>query len=97
MPFETLRKLLSPVTWTVFQPEGVKNEMLAGGRLDPQGVYGTVASVHRREGCAAGPLRSNSELMFCHRLREENSESEEQAAPQYCSQHSCGENADHQR
>uniref|UniRef100_A0A3Q4BYD7 NTR domain-containing protein n=1 Tax=Mola mola TaxID=94237 RepID=A0A3Q4BYD7_MOLML len=26
-------------------PEGVKNEMLAGGRLDPQGVYGTVKRI----------------------------------------------------
>lgn len=38
----------------MLQPEGVRRELLSGGRLDPQGLYGRVAGPH----CGATPASS---------------------------------------
>lgn len=36
--------------WLMLQPEGVRRELLSGGRLDPQGLYGTAAGACRAVG-----------------------------------------------
>lgn len=38
--------------WLMLQPEGVRRELLSGGRLDPQGLYGTAAGARNLRGHA---------------------------------------------
>lgn len=64
-----------------FQPEGARKEVFAGGRLDPQGNYGTPTRVQRQN--VPSVLRQQLTLLLCTRIREVGSEPEEQAAAQH--------------
>lgn len=74
------QSIIFSIGW-VSQPEGARKEVFAGGRLDPQGNYGTPTRVQRQN--VPSVLRQQLTLLLCTRIREVGSEPEEQAAAQH--------------
>lgn len=73
------------------QPEGARKEVFAGGRLDPQGIYGTLTTVRCQN--VKSVCQQKFTFLLCTRFREIGGATEEQSAAEHHSRHTVSKGA----